>query len=144
HSDSRESLTTKSNLGPPHERCISKRSVTLCTWRASGHRRIGINNPATVALRGETYERPIETPQSYLGRMKEVPFMVPRPAEEPPVVLAAFNLETSVHKRGKSAAPTATVNPAERERFLAVESDYRARFHDRWRALFDDRLHFRM
>jgi probable F420-dependent oxidoreductase len=60
---------------------------------ASGDRFVlglGVNNPASGAMRGFTYEKPVAAMRDYLGQMRGAVFTAPAPAAEPPVVLAAL------------------------------------------------------
>ena len=51
---------------------------------------IGVSHAPTVARRGHQYRSPLATMGAYLDAMDAVPYMGPRPAAEPPVVLAAL------------------------------------------------------
>lgn len=51
---------------------------------------LGVNNAASAALRGFTYEKPVRAMADYLTQMRAAAFAAPAPAEEPPVVLAAL------------------------------------------------------
>ena len=52
---------------------------------------IGTNNPAGAAMRGLSYGKPVTYMREYLASMKAAAYNAPRPAAEPPVLLAANN-----------------------------------------------------
>lgn len=52
---------------------------------------IGSNNPAGAAMRGLSYGKPVTYMREYLAAMKAAAYNAPRPAADPPVLLAANN-----------------------------------------------------
>ncbi len=51
---------------------------------------LGVNNPASAAMRGLRYDRPVAAMRDYLRHMRATVHGAPAPAEEPPIVLAAL------------------------------------------------------
>jgi probable F420-dependent oxidoreductase len=52
---------------------------------------VGSNNPVSAAMRGLSYGKPVTYMREYLAAMKAAAYTAPRPAAEPPVLLAALN-----------------------------------------------------
>jgi probable F420-dependent oxidoreductase len=52
---------------------------------------IGSNNPAGAAMRGLSYGKPVTYMREYLAAMKTAAYNAPRPATDPPVLIAANN-----------------------------------------------------
>jgi probable F420-dependent oxidoreductase len=52
---------------------------------------MGINNKESAAMRGCTYDKPVEYMRGYVSEVKSAIYSAPAPPEEPPIVLGANN-----------------------------------------------------
>jgi probable F420-dependent oxidoreductase len=52
---------------------------------------MGINNKESAAMRGRTYEKPVEYMRGYVSEVRSAMYSAPAPPEDPPIVLGANN-----------------------------------------------------
>lgn len=52
---------------------------------------MGVNNKESAAMRGSTYDKPVEYVRGYVSEVKSAIYSAPAPPEEPPIVLGANN-----------------------------------------------------
>ena len=73
---------------------MAMNTLRLTTGESTGGRfvlGIGVSHGHLVAgVRGHTYEKPVSTMRAYLDGMAKALYMAPKPAVEPPIVLAAL------------------------------------------------------